>query len=446
MAVLTLTNNHVQKIEAELIRNGIRVSSVKGRQLLSTEEGVAVMLFLTVVLSREGRGSFAAAAAASLLWKKRFGNAWEIRDEFAAAFPRPFGLAAVSLAIERLRGKVPAVILDIWQDETLAFFGEGGADVDEFLARMFRVRWSVRVPEGENRDSIKVDTIHGTKGLQFTHVFVFWNEDEKSTAFYLPSQKCHVRFSSGETKCLQAGGSKWAREIIEQQSLHLSQLRRERANVFYVAATRAVRTLAVFLPVIKSGEYKAVHQAVLDTFAQFAPEGTKMEKSRFSCLPEDGERTAVWDAPCRRGGEPDPYGEIDPALISESIKAGIARGDRLHRWLARVLDPDRLPPPGELSKEEYDTAVRFVRRKEVFELMFGPGRLYVEQPISDKNDFGIVDRMIVSDRAVTIMDYKSGSLRGLRRKYDEQRERYTRIMKSLYPSRTVDYHILSIDP
>ena len=446
MAVLTLTNNHVQKIEAELIRNGIRVSSIKGRQLLSTEEGVAVMLFLTVVLSREGRGSFAAAAAASLLWKKRFGNAWEIRDEFAAAFPRPFGLAAVSLAIERLRGKVPAVILDIWQDETLAFFGEGGADVDEFLARMFRVRWSVRVPEGENRDSIKVDTIHGTKGLQFTHVFVFWNEDEKSTAFYLPSQKCHVRFSSGETKCLQAGGSKWAREIIEQQSLHLSQLRRERANVFYVAATRAVRTLAVFLPVIKSGEYKAVHQAVLDTFAQFAPEGTKMEKSRFSCLPEDGERTAVWDAPCRRGGEPDPYGEIDPALISESIKAGIARGDRLHRWLARVLDPDRLPPPGELSKEEYDTAVRFVRRKEVFELMFGPGRLYVEQPISDKNDFGIVDRMIVSDRAVTIMDYKSGSLRGLRRKYDEQRERYTRIMKSLYPSRTVDYHILSIDP
>lgn len=446
MAVLALTNNHVQKIEAELIAHGIRVSSVKGRQLLSTKEGVSVMLFLTIVLSREGQEAFAAASAASPLWKERFGNAQEIRDEFAAQFPRPFGLTAVSLAIERLRGKVSAVILDIWQDEALAFFGEGGADADEFLARMFRVRWSVRVPEGEDRDSIKVDTIHGTKGLQFVHVFVFWNEDEKSSPFYLPSQKCHVRFSAGETKCLQAGGSNWAREIIEKQNLHLLRMRHERANVFYVAATRAIRTLAVFLPVIKSGEYKTVHQAVLNTFAQFAPEGTKREQVRFSRLREEGKRTAVWEAPPRRGCEPDPYGEIDPALVSESIKAGIARGERLHRWLARVLDPDRLPPRGELNPEEYDTAVRFVRRKEVSELLFGPGRLYVEQPISNKNDFGVVDRMLVSEHAVTIMDYKSGSLRGLKRKYEEQKDLYTRIMKSLYPSRTVAYHILSIDP
>ena len=304
----------------------------------------------------------------------------------------------------------------------------------------------MRVPEGEDRDSIKVDTVHGTKGLQFAHVFVFWKEEERSDSFYLPSQKCHVRFSAGETKCLQAGGSNGAREIIEKQNLHLLRMRLERANVFYVAATRAIRTLAVFLPVIKSGEYKTVHQAVLKTFEQFAPEGTKSEQGRFSPLREEGKRTAVWDAPPRRGSEPDPYGEIDPALVSESIKAGIARGERLHRWLARVLDPDRLPPRGELNPEEYDTAVRFVRRKEVSELLFGPGRLYLEQPISDKNDFGVVDRMIVSEHTVTIMDYKSGSLRGLRRKYEEQKERYTRIMKSLYPSRTVAYHILSIDP
>lgn len=445
MAVLALTNNHVQKIEAELASRGIGVSSVKGRQLLATEEGVAVMLFLTIALSREGETAFAAAAARSPLWKDWFEDAPGIREEFAAQFPRPFGLSAVSLAVERLRGKLSATVLDIWQDEAHAFFSEGGADVDEFLARMFRVRWSVRVPEGENRDSIKVDTIHGTKGLQFAHVFIFWNEDEKSTPFYLPSQKCHVRFSAAETKCLQAGESTLAGEILEKRDARLMQLRRERANVFYVAATRAVRTLAVFLPVSKSGEYKAVHQAVLDTFAQFAPEGSKSEMVRFSRLPEEAKGSAVWDAPSRHFGKPDPAGEIDPALISESIQAGIARGERLHRWLARVLDPGRLPPPGELGREEYGAVVRFVRRKEVFELLFRPGRLYVEQPISDQKDFGVVDRMIVSDHAVTIMDYKSGSLRGLRRKYDEQRERYTRIMKSLYPQRNVEYHVLPID-
>ena len=77
--------------------------------------------------------------------------------------------------------------------------------------------------------------------------------------------------------------------------------------------------------------------------------------------------------------------------------------------------------------------------------MFRPGKLYIEQQISDKNNFGIVDRMIVSDALITIMDYKSGSMRGLRQKYDEQLKRYTRIMAALYPLRKVEYYILSID-
>jgi len=46
MAVLALTNNHVQKIEAELLKNDVGVAAVKGRQLLSTRDGVAVMFSL----------------------------------------------------------------------------------------------------------------------------------------------------------------------------------------------------------------------------------------------------------------------------------------------------------------------------------------------------------------------------------------------------------------
>jgi ATP-dependent exoDNAse (exonuclease V) beta subunit len=53
--------------------------------------------------------------------------------------------------------------------------------------------------------------------------------------------------------------------------------------------------------------------------------------------------------------------------------------------------------------------------------------------------------MIVSDDLITIIDYKSGSMRGLRNKYDEQLKRYTTIMESLYPRRKVEYYILSID-
>jgi ATP-dependent exoDNAse (exonuclease V) beta subunit len=445
MAVLAATNNYVQKITAELVGEGIGVSEVKGRQLLSTEEGVAVMLFITSVLSREGDNLFSKTVAESLLWNEILGNVESLRDEFAGKFPKPFGIMAVSCAIELLRGKLPATILDIWQDEAQSFFREGGSDADAFLLRMFNIRFHVKVPEAEKRDNIKVDTIHGTKGLQFKHVFIFWNEDEKEPAIYLPSEKCHVQFTGKEFDFWAAGRSVIAGEIIQNRKINLERIRREKANVFYVAATRAKQTLTIFLPTKKEGTCKDVHQAVLNTFSQFAPEGVKKEICRPSGSSKDVEDVTILNVPDKPGGEPDLYGEIDPTLISASIKAGIMRGERLHRWLAKVVQKCDLPPAGELNDEEYEAALRFVERKDVAGVMFRPGKLYIEQQISDKNNFGIVDRMTVSDDLITIIDYKSGSMRGLKQKYDEQLKRYTKIMESLYPLRKIEYYILSID-
>ncbi len=445
MAVLAATNNYVQKIATELINAGIGVSEVKGRQLLSTKEGVAVMLFLAGVLSKDGDTQFAKTAAQSPLWKEILGNIEDFRTEFAGKFPRPFGILAVSCAIELLRGKLSATILDIWQDEAQAFFNEGGADVDAFLLWMFNIRFSMKVPEAENRDNIKVDTIHGTKGLQFKHVFIFWNEDEKESPFFLPSEKCYVQFSRKEFDFWAASESTVAREIAENREVNMTLMRSEKANVFYVAATRAVQTLTVFLPTNKDGNYKEVHQAVLDTFSEFAPGGVKKDICPLSGRAKETEGITIFSVPEKQNNEPDKYAEIDPTLISAYIKTGIMRGERLHRWLMKVVHQSELPPAGELNKQEYAAVLRFVQRSDVSAIMFRPGKLYIEQQISDKNNFGIVDRMTVSDNLITIIDYKSGSMRGFRQKYEEQLKRYTRIMESLYPLRTVEYHILSID-
>jgi ATP-dependent exoDNAse (exonuclease V) beta subunit len=445
MAVLTATNNHVQKIASELHKDGIAVSEVKGRQLLSTSAGVAVMLFIAGVLSQEGDTHFAKAVAQSPLWKKLFENIDDYRAEMARRFPRPFGIMAVSHAIELLRGKIPATILDIWQDEAEEFFSQGGVDADGFLLRMFNIRFSVKVPEAENRDNIKVDTIHGTKGLQFKHVFIFWNEDERESPFILPSEKCHLQFSSREINLWTASETALASEILENHENNMQRQRDERANVFYVAATRAIQTLTVFLPANKGEKYKPVHQAVLDTFAQFAPNDLKKEICSRSTPAKEAENMAIFNVPEKNNNEPDKYGELDPTLISAYIKTGIMRGERLHRWLAKVMDQSQLPPPGELGDEEYEAAIKFVARSDVASIMFRKGQLYIEQQISDKNNFGIVDRMIVSNYLITIIDYKSGSMRGLKQKYDEQRKRYRKIMESLYPHMPVEYHILTID-
>ena len=445
MAVLALTNNHVQRIEAELLKNGVGVAAVKGRQLLSTAEGVGVMFFIAAVLAKEDKKSFLATAAASPLWKDIYGNIEDIRAEFSQKFPRPFGWMAVSCAIELLRGKITATILDIWQEEAQSFFNESSADVDGFLLRMFDVRYNIRVPEAEDGENIKVDTIHGTKGLQFKHVFVFWKEEEKESPFYLESEKCHVQFSSKEMEFLSASESEITGEIIAAREMNLAQLRRENANVFYVAATRAIRTLTVFLPKKKNDNYRSVHQAILKTFERFAPDGSRKEICKSSGKTETPPSVTIFGVPAKDNHEPEKYGEIDPALVSSYIKAGIMRGDRLHRWLARVVHPQALPPAGELNEEEYDTAMRFVQRSDVCSIMFRPGNLYIEQQISDRESFGVVDRMIVSDNLITIIDYKSGSMKGLKQKYDEQLKRYTKIMMTLYPLAKIEYFILSID-
>ena len=445
MAVLALTNNYVQRITSELVREGIGVSEVRGRQLLSSEAGVAVLLFIAGVLSKEGKHLFFENAAKSPVWNGIFGQVENVRDEFAGKFPKPFGLMAVSCAIEILRGKISSNILDIWQDEAQFFFREGGTDVDDFLLRMFNIRFHVKIPEAEKRDNIKVDTIHGTKGLQFKHVFIFWNEDEKEPAFYLPSEKCHVEFTKNEFNFWAASGSVIAGEIIEKHELNLARIRRERANVFYVAATRAIQTLTVFLPERTEGACKDVHQALLNTFSQFAPEGFKKDICRPSGSPQNVDDVILLNTPEKSSDEPEMYGEIDPALLSASIRAGIMRGERLHRWLAKVIGKSDLPVAGELNDEEYNVVLRLLKRKDVANVMFRPGHLYIEQQISDKNNFGVVDRMIVSDDLITIVDYKSGSMRGLKQKYDEQLKRYTKIMQTIYPSRKVEYYILSID-
>lgn len=445
MAVLALTNNHVQKIEAELLKNEIGVATVKGRQLLSTREGVAVMLFIAGVLTQTDETQFITAAVDSGLFNGLFGDLGVIRADFAEKYPKPFGFMAVSSAVELLRGKISATILDIWQDEAQLFFSEGGAHVDDFLLRMFNTRFNVKVPEAEHSDHIKVDTIHGTKGLQFRHVFVFWNEDERSSPFYLEDEKCHVQFSKNEINFLSASDSKAAQNIINHYEANARKMRREQANVFYVSATRAIMSLTVFLPKNKDEKYKPVHQAVLATFSRFAPEGSQKEICSSSGKKPERQPMTRLGMPSKNNDEPEKYGEIDPLLISANIKAGILRGDRLHRWLAQVIDKDAPPPAGELSGEEYETALRFVQRDDVAAVMFRPGKIYIEQQISDKESFGIVDRMIVADDLITVIDYKSGSMKGLRYKYEEQLRRYTKIMSTLYPERKVEYYILSID-
>ncbi|MCK7515620.1 MAG: hypothetical protein MZV70_74350 [Desulfobacterales bacterium] len=325
------------------------MSAVKGRQLLSTQEGVAVMLFIAGVLAKEDDTQFAASSGSVAVMERDYSAILRISGpSLRKSFPDLSGLMAVSCAIELLRGKLPATILDIWQDEAQAFFSEGGADVDGFSsAGCSTSRFSVKVPEAEDSENIKVDTIHGTKGLQFKHVFIFWNEEERESPFYLESEKCHVQFSSKEIDFLDVQANRQLPEKLLENHEKIWRGCAGEGKCFLCRRDKGDTNTDCFSADKKRRE--TTSPFIRQCLIHFRSLRRMAVKRRYLLFVRPCKRSCnamtIFNVPEKHNDEPEKYGEIDPALISAYIKAGIMRGDRLHRWLAKVVDQTELPPP-----------------------------------------------------------------------------------------------------
>ena len=118
--------------------------------------------------------------------------------------------------------------------------------------------------------------------------------------------------------------------------------------------------------------------------------------------------------------------EVDRSLISTSIKEGIERGARVHSFLAMLKDKSSIPEDHGLSQAEFDAVASFLGDEEVAEVLFRSGKIYIEQPISNRELYGIVDRMIIEDDRITIIDFKTGALGDLLDSYREQGEKVRR--------------------
>jgi len=137
--------------------------------------------------------------------------------------------------------------------------------------------------------------------------------------------------------------------------------------------------------------------------------------------------------------------ELDPAYLSERIEAATARGSRIHQVLS-AMTPDGRYPTTELIEEDQKTLQQFLSNPEVQKILFRPGAVYTEQHLSDRSEFGIVDRLIVSSDRITLIDYKTGyRTEALLTQYRMQMERYRRMLTTLFPNRLIDSYLLFVD-
>lgn len=449
MVLLCRTNNQLAKAAAALAKAGIPTSGVKGRELLSLREGTALYLSLLELFTEEG-SPFIGLALAALGYGRDLSGVLEGLKRALASFPQPQGFAALGASLQKLAAFFPPAVVECVWDEAERYFSLfSQADAASFLAFLPSVSPPAVVSEGEHAERLKLATIHAAKGLQFPHVFLFWKEGfDRPEALRHPADGCPLLLGSKEIEFLGKAPTDEAGQVAEAAGEARERRRQETANLLYVAATRAEKTLTIVVRADKQGALKGFGELMARAAAAPIAAAARTDCGwRFDYGPKRG-TPRLWDELSPRQPQGVPFAapaaeEMDPAFVSARIEEGMARGIRLHAALAG-MGPDGSLPAG-LSGEERRVLERFLAEPQVRAVVFRPGKVLAEQHLSDRSAFGIADRLIISPERITLIDYKTGRTGHLAERYKAQLERYRAILRELFAGRPVEGYILFVD-
>jgi ATP-dependent exoDNAse (exonuclease V) beta subunit len=451
IAILCRTNGHMDKAAAALAKAAIPTSGIRGRELLSLREGTALYLSLIALFTGHD-GRFIPRSLAALGYGEELTAALDRLVATVGTAPRPHRFAAFASALRDLAPHFPRVLIETLWDEAERYFDRpDAADSAAFLRYLLTMSHLITVPEGEHADRVKLATIHGTKGLEFPHVFLFWKEGlDRAPEIPHPADGCPLTISKDELAFLATGPIAGAAAIAEAASMVKEEKAEQTANLIYVAATRASQSLTILLRADKEGALKGFGELMSRTAQAAIPNaehtefGWRHDYGPEQPRPADYEELTAPDLPAAPSAPVD-SDDMDPTLRSADIEAGIERGIRIHAALARITDARKSFAPDNLDAKERATVERFLAEPKVREIIFRPGRVLTEQHISDTRAFGIVDRLIIAPDRITLIDFKTGRVGHLADKYSLQMNRYRTIIEELFPGCPVESYLLFVD-
>jgi ATP-dependent exoDNAse (exonuclease V) beta subunit len=469
MTLIFRTNTDKESMAQKLAEAGIGFSEVRGRQILASEEGVAIFSLLSYLFVEEGTDFMNRSLEASC-YRRGLLEIGCRKERILSRYAPPYGLQPLADVLGMCRGLLANPVIEAFREESEAFFRTGGKSVKDFLAYIFKVRDKVSVPEPAHSERVKLATIHGAKGLEFPHVFLLWMEQNMPFSFFVPDFKCHMSFTREETTFWRTCDCPDGSKIVKARDTEKEKIENEKANLLYVAMTRATQSLTIFIKKGQDEEVNGKPAKKKNDCDNKKDELTKklvsvIEKGAFDAeITRDGDNT-TWrkdygprkEEDSAKSVEIDPVGfpdaedlvgdvaELDRSYLARDIRAGIERGERIHGLLATLGDSPELSPGHGLSAAELETVSSFLADQRVADILFRPGKLYTEQAISNRERYGVVDRMIIEKSRVTLIDYKTGDPGDLLDSYLEQLRRYADIIKTLYPERAVEAYLLFVD-
>lgn len=305
-------------------------------------------------------------------------------------------------------------------------------------------RWNIDLPEGI--DAVRVMTIHKAKGLGFPVVIlILYGEQSRGFKYILNEMDDGVYLLKINRDISRA--SKFLEKAYEDERMKEMV---NRLNTLYVGFTRSESELYIIGVLGKRRKYPVD----LLKEVNFTPMGEKVLYSS----PKESDQIFLKSHHHLKG--------IDFSSFSSSEELNIEerrRGEFIHRVLSlieytdegfdhrlreiivQVMNESNIEyPVNKIHKE----ILEFISSKDI-RPYFNPrkGRVIKkEQRFSDpEGNLLIMDRIIIDEESVTVIDYKTGSERRAEDRYINQVKNYMKILKDIYPDKRIEGMIAYTD-
>ena len=304
--------------------------------------------------------------------------------------------------------------------------------------------WNIDVPAGIN--AVKVMTIHKAKGLGFPVVIlILYGEQSRGFKYILDEKEEGVRLLKITQKIAEANdilkeayGEERLKELVNKLNTLYVGFTRSESELYVIGVSGKKRQFPIDLlreagypPVEKevpAPSSKMVHQAYL----QLHHPTHQVDFSSFSSIEE-------LNIEERRRGE-----FIHRVLyFIEYLGEGLE--SRLEEVIGQVKNESNMDYPVDAIKREL---LGFLLHEGV-RSYFVPkhGRVIRrEQDFSDpEGNLLRMDRVIIDEDRVVVMDYKTGGEKKAEERYVSQLKNYIRILKDLYPDKAIEGIIAYVD-
>jgi ATP-dependent exoDNAse (exonuclease V) beta subunit len=386
-------------------------------------------------------------------FQKEFGELWEryFSGLFRSAGYLPlYDLVTETFRVfrvfERMQGEeaVLSKILEAIKD----FEAKGYNSLRDFLGSAAEEEtpgreWNIDVPKG--LDAVQAMTLHKAKGLGFPVVIVLLYGERNRGFDYVVHREggeaCLLKLNKDIAACDPLLEALYREEGIQEQV--------DRLNGLYVEFTRAKEELYVIgvkgqrdrfpFDLLPVGDFPPSDKPPRVTREE--EEGTEA----FPLFHHAGRAQFPAGAAERFTLEDRQRGEFIHRVLfliddlAEGLEESLSRAVRQVRAEMRIDFPDRAV---------MDPLIRMLRTEEMANYFTpAPGREFrKEQECSDSDGrLFRMDRLVVQEDRVTVLDYKTGSERHAGKRDEAQVRNYMRLLKEVYPGRSIQGVICYLD-